>query len=83
MALRREKCNICYYFEKDDDKKEDSHGNCRRYPPQTVIVGNITEDTDPVKVKLIHNRTHSSFWCGEFITPEEMTLKQAGQILGS
>jgi hypothetical protein len=79
---RKEKCQKCYYFESDDEKKEETHGNCRRYPPQTVVVGNMNEDTDPVKVKLIHNRTHSSFWCGEFTTSEEMNMKQAGRLLG-
>jgi hypothetical protein len=63
---RDESCNTCYVFQKDDPKKEESHGNCRRYPPQTIVLGELTDDATPVKVKLVHNRTHSTFWCAEW-----------------
>jgi hypothetical protein len=68
MLRQGESCKQCYYFNQDNSEAEQSHGDCLRFPPQTIPVGGMGNlvDTEQVQVKIIVSRTHSSFGCGEF-----------------
>jgi hypothetical protein len=67
MLGNGESCKGCYYFKQDNPQAEDGHGNCRGYPPQTIPVGGLGRfaDKEPVKVKIIVGRSHTSFARGE------------------
>jgi hypothetical protein len=74
MLGNGESCKGCYYFKQDKPQDEEGHGDCRRYPPQTIPVGGLGRlaDKEPVKVKIIVGRTHTTFACGEFREKSDM-----------
>lgn len=74
MLSQGESCKQCYYFKQDDAEVERSHGDCLRFPPQTIPIGGMGNlaDVEQVQVKIIVSRTHSSYGCGEFREKEDI-----------
>lgn len=68
MLPHGESCKDCYYFRPDSPSGRECHGDCLRYPPQTLPLEESGSGAaiETVQVKILLNRTHSTFACGEF-----------------
>jgi hypothetical protein len=60
-----ETCSTCRFF-----RPGQRNGHCRRYPPQIVFAGKISEDGRPAPYADFPN-TAGSNWCGEWSSPRE------------
>ena len=57
-------CENCVYYE----KKEDAHGECRRYAPHPNSAAYVpkTESVGQIKFDIHWPKVYSSGWCGQF-----------------